>query len=1181
QKGTVSLPLTLLRLLQSKVNYTGVGSEVAMRSNYSEVQEDTEYGSVQVAALQANNDRARLVSKGVKGLVACMATLMVMGVVVSHFNQFGSSGFVNFKKASKDNFDSLGRFIIQEYDTKPGFASFLPGIGGKYGIPMWAFYLNRGQAIASFGIESKDNPMYEFESATKAYQQTPLTGFRTFMKGSANGKKFDYQPFMEKTTGKSSRDMYVGMNEVEIEDYNAELGIQTNVLYFNLVEEAFPGLVRTVTVTNRGKQPLSVEMLDGPVKFLPYGVTDAPMKNLPTTEEAWFAVYNMDVDQTLPWYKETSSTADSDIVTPVIKGNYAFSWVKGSDSRLPFIADPDVVFGQDKTLFEPVEFLAADSLEAVVNATQAPVARTAVALAASAFVLKPGENITVHSLYGQAQDLDALVNHVVPTAMAKGYLDTKSDRAHELLDEITSPVATSTANGIFDAFVRYNFLDNVMRGGYPLLLGSSPETQKVYHIYSRIHGDLERDYNPFYIQPTYFSQGPGNFRDVNQNRPVMFQPDMGPSNALNFYTLIQADGYNPLTVASPTWFLSPDDQDALVAAAVAPGDAESEAQLRAVLSSQTLAPGDIAMFAYGNTALLLDADALLDLAADKAQEYFNAAFGEGYWSDHWSYNLDLISSYLAVFPDMEADMLWNNTVKTFISPVYVLPRSIKYVLLGDTPRQVAPVVYKQPGGATGYWPCNTWQCRAGDEASGGVAWESYEMTLAAKVLLLGTVKFAMLDPQGMGVEMEGGKPGWLDAMNGLPSLFGSTTPEAFELYRTLDYLNSATRFGVDTAVPEELDTLLQAIRTNLAALNDGREGRAGGGHWERGGGASSGSERGLGTPDTTCTLGDFNYWDQTRTALETYSASLTSTFSGNEVAWSAADLGSLLASMLAPRAWASRHGGRWAAAPPPLLSWEPTPHGAEQHLLGQPQHRGAGHGAHGAAHVPGGLRAPLQGDEEPGGEAGEVRQRGRLGRQGRGARHVQDLREPGRTGPCHRPHQELPGGLAGARVRLDAHELQVLPGAAARGAVRPVLGRGAGGHDPLDGRGGVRPVAAGGLLLHCLLGLPGQEGLGPGLRGAALGHNGRVHQHVEPDVRRAAALHRGRDLRRAEPVPGAGAARLPLRRGHAGGLLHLPGRRERDLREPGDEGHLVPRPGGHLGGLELGGQARRGGRRAG
>ncbi len=32
----------------------------------------------------------------------------------------------------------------------------------------------------------------------------------------------------------------------------------------------------------------------------------------------------------------------------------------------------------------------------------------------------------------------------------------------------------------------------------------------------------------------------------------------------------------------------------------------------------------------------------------------------------------------------------------------------------------------------------------------------------------GILKFSTLDPHGMGVEMEGGKPGWNDAMNGLP-----------------------------------------------------------------------------------------------------------------------------------------------------------------------------------------------------------------------------------------------------------------------------------------------------------------------------------------------------------------------------------------------------------------------------
>ena len=31
-------------------------------------------------------------------------------------------------------------------------------------------------------------------------------------------------------------------------------------------------------------------------------------------------------------------------------------------------------------------------------------------------------------------------------------------------------------------------------------------------------GDLERDYNNFQLEQSVFSQGPGNFRDVNQNR---------------------------------------------------------------------------------------------------------------------------------------------------------------------------------------------------------------------------------------------------------------------------------------------------------------------------------------------------------------------------------------------------------------------------------------------------------------------------------------------------------------------------------------------------------------------------------------------------------------------------------------------------------------------------------------
>ena len=69
-------------------------------------------------------------------------------------------------------------------------------------------------------------------------------------------------------------------------------------------------------------------------------------------------------------------------------------------------------------------------------------------------------------------------------------------------------------------------------------------------MYSRKHGDIERDYNAFYLAPEYFSQGNGNYRDVNQNRrsDVLFNPKVAEFNIHVFMSLIQADGYNPLII---------------------------------------------------------------------------------------------------------------------------------------------------------------------------------------------------------------------------------------------------------------------------------------------------------------------------------------------------------------------------------------------------------------------------------------------------------------------------------------------------------------------------------------------------------------------------------------------------------------------------------------------------------
>ncbi len=52
----------------------------------------------------------------------------------------------------------------------------------------------------------------------------------------------------------------------------------------------------------------------------------------------------------------------------------------------------------------------------------------------------------------------------------------------------------------------------------------------------------------------------------------------------------------------------------------------------------------------------------MDLLADEAVERQGAEFGDGFWSDHWTYSLDLVETYLRLYPDREAQFLFDTQV---------------------------------------------------------------------------------------------------------------------------------------------------------------------------------------------------------------------------------------------------------------------------------------------------------------------------------------------------------------------------------------------------------------------------------------------------------------------------------------------------------------------------------------
>lgn len=779
-------------------------------------------------------------------------------------------------------FDESGRFIMRAFDRQRPMSSFLPGVGGLWGLPMWTFYVNRGQAVATFGIENKDGGILMFQTAEKAYQATPTVAFRTMLKGSRGGEPFTAQPFMP-GAGSPRRDMFIGSNEVEIEELDAATGIQTNVLYFTVPDHDFSALVRRVTLTNRGEGPVELEVVDGLAKLEPYGVTVGQLQSMGRTMEGWMHVYNYEDDLTKPFFHLVTTPADTADVKLVKRGHFAIAFVEdeanvgkdGGHALLPIICDQQALFGLDTTLTHPALFFGdGRSLSDVLAAPQSTTSRTPSAFAAASLSLAPNASASVSLVYGHAPDLETFLKEILPKLTAAGFVTGARAAAQALTSLMTDRVSMASGVPLMDNYVKQNYLDNSLRGGMPFTLGADlPGTKlKIYHAFSRIHGDLERDYNNFVIEPTYFSQGPGNFRDVNQNRrcDVLQLPAVHDFNVRQFLSYVQADGYNQLTVA--TAFFKIRDQwlvKSVASRLVAPGPGYDAI---ADILAKPFRPGQLfAEIKAAGASLMLPREELLNLVTAVAEQVPAGQYAKGqggFWTDHWTYTRDLLLNFVAVFPDHKAAMLFDaEPLPFFFSAGRVAPRADKYMLADNsgTVRQYDAVfepaakaaalssMWADPGYVGDEYAGAMWQ----KDAQGNV----FRVPVVSKLVVLCTNKFAILDPLGMGVEMEAGKPGWNDAMNGLPGLFGSEMPAAYELHELLDFTGTAIdEAGRSVPLPAELSALLDAIDGQLRKHESG-------------------------------SIDDFAYWDAVRSALEDYREATALTFSGELVLWEAAKLG--------------------------------------------------------------------------------------------------------------------------------------------------------------------------------------------------------------------------------------------------------------------------------------------------
>ena len=740
--------------------------------------------------------------------------------------------------------DPAGAFVIDNYNQAKPFSNFLPGIAGLWGVPMWVFYVNRGQCVTSFGIESKDKAILEFQPANKAYRLTPLQGFRTLLKIRSRSAAIFYEPFQHNLASARfvlRQRMVITSHDLRIEEENLTLGIAISVSYFTLPEEPRSALLRRVSIVNTTGKQRSVELVDGLPTIVPCGMTDELLKNISRTAEAWASVSNL--KQRAPFYRLKVRMSDRPQVEPIKDGNFYFTYEAGRarSELLTPIVDSSCVFGAAQDFSYPQEFLRQDVFK--LPKEQFTSNRTPAAMCCTTFTLAAHQAREFVSLTGHAED-ERDLNRFVASVLPKGYVERKATLNAEIIGDIKNYALTNSASPAFNQYTGQTFLDNVLRGGLPVSLRTS-QGDIAFNVYSRKHGDPERDYNHFVISPTYFSQGNGNYRDVNQNRrnDIWFNPDVKASSLITFLNLIQADGYNPLVVKGMSFQPTAMSQiDKLINECVR-GDGASD--VRRVIENG-FQPGEL-LSALAGSKLTVKPSEFLSRVLLHSQVNETATHGEGFWTDHWTYNLDLLEAYLRLYPEGARDLSLAQKVFSFyLNTHYVLPRDQRYAL---TPQGVRQYHSVKDGSREIKLPHDDHKLRT-ENGAGAI----YYTSLVCKLICIIANKAASFDPSGMGLEMEADKPNWYDALNGLPGLSGSSISETIELKRycsaLLDILEAiAIEPVLEVRLFEELAVFVAELHKVLMSSVD-----------------------------------DFSYWQQSNDLKEAYRQRVRAGVGGKELA---------------------------------------------------------------------------------------------------------------------------------------------------------------------------------------------------------------------------------------------------------------------------------------------------------
>ena len=171
------------------------------------------------------------------------------------------------------------------------------------------------------------------------------------------------------------------------------------------------------------------------------------------------------LENSIPFLRLVVDPADRPEVVRIREGNFYLAF----DERglIKPIVDPEAIFGQMSDFTYPARFLKAKKFS--YPKKQLVRGKTPCCMGYRAIALRADETHEIYSLAGNMSTLDKLKENSKRIAN-KEYLADKQAENRKLIEDLTSGVFTHSGSKNFDLYCRQNFLDNVLRGGYPYSL---------------------------------------------------------------------------------------------------------------------------------------------------------------------------------------------------------------------------------------------------------------------------------------------------------------------------------------------------------------------------------------------------------------------------------------------------------------------------------------------------------------------------------------------------------------------------------------------------------------------------------------------------------------------------------------------------------------------------------------